>query len=407
MKKIELLAPAGTLEKLKMAIHYGADAVYAGGKEFSLRAAAGNLSLSEMSEGIAFAHKHKAKVYTTINIFANNKDLSKLPEYIKNIEDIGADAIIISDPGVLWIAKKLNIKIPIHLSTQANTMNWAAVKFWEHQNVSRINLARELSLEEIKEIREKSTLDIEMFVHGAMCISLSGRCLLSNYMTERDANRGECAQPCRWNYALTEEKRPGEYFPLEEDTRGSYIFNSQDLCLIRYLPLLIEAGINSIKIEGRMKSIHYVSTIVHTYRQALDAYYKDPQKFVVEEKWLEEISKVSHRNYTNGFIFGKPGPEALNYFDANYVRRYDFIGVVLDYDEKSGLAKIEQRNNFKRGQTAELFGPTTKRFDQKINYMLNEANDPIDEAPHPCQIVRIKMDKPVKKWDMLRRLKNE
>ncbi|PKM88551.1 MAG: peptidase U32 [Firmicutes bacterium HGW-Firmicutes-12] len=407
MKKIELLAPAGNLEKLKMAIHYGADAVYVGGKAYGLRAAAGNLNLDELRQGVEFAHSRKAKVYVTVNIFAHNDDLTNLPKYLKELEQSSVDAVIVSDPGVWLITQEMNTSIPVHLSTQANTTNWAAVRFWEKQGLQRVILARELSIEEIKKIREEVKIELEMFVHGAMCISYSGRCLLSNYMTNRDANSGECAQPCRWNYSLVEEKRPGIYYDLEEDERGSYIFNSQDLCLINHLPELIQAGINSIKIEGRMKSVHYVATVVSAYRKALDAYYKDPENYVFNPLWYEEITKVSHRDYTTGFLFGKPDAKDHNYLDSSYLRHYDFIGVVVDYDSESGWAVVEQRNNFKIGDELEITGPETETFTQKLEQMIDIEGAVIEVAPHPCQIVRIPVSKPVKLWDLIRRAKND
>ena len=402
-KKIELLAPAGNLEKLKMAIIYGADAVYLGGKEYGLRASAGNFTIEEIKEGIEFAHKHRAKVFVTVNIFAHNRDLDNLPGYLRKLERVGVDGIIFSDPGVWRISQEINSKLELHLSTQANTTNWASSLFWEEHGVQRLVLARELSLEEIREIREKVKLELEIFVHGAMCISFSGRCLLSNYMAGRDANLGECAQPCRWNYALVEEKRPHQQYPIFEDERGSYIFNSQDLCLIRHIPELINAGVNSLKIEGRMKSIHYVATIVQAYRKALDAYYADPEGYVFNDSWYEEILKVSHRDYTTGFLFGKPKPEAHNYETSAYIRNYDFVGLVLAYDADSGIATVEQRNNFRIGDEVEITGPQTELYVQQVAQMLDEEGKILEVAPHPQQIVRLKVDRPVRPWDMVRR----
>ncbi len=407
MKKVELLAPAGNLEKLKMAIHYGADAVYLGGKNYGLRAAAGNFTTEEMVEGVRFAHARQAKVYVTVNIFAHNEDLHGLEEYLRELENIGVDGIIISDPGILFIAQEIITKTEIHLSTQANTTNWASSKFWQKQGIKRIVLARELSLHEIKEIREKTDVELEVFVHGAMCMSYSGRCLLSNYMADRDANRGECAQPCRWNYALVEEKRPGLYYPIEEDERGSYIFNSQDLCLIEYLPDLIKAGVDSFKIEGRMKSSHYVATVVYAYRKALDSYYQDPVNYTFNPQWYEEILKVSHRDYTTGFLFGKPTAKAHNYGTSSYLRYYDFVGLVLDYDPLIGWATVEQRNNFRVGDKLEFMGPETELFQEVLTTMTDETGIPIEVAPHPQQIVKIPVAKPVKPWDLIRRTKHE
>lgn len=406
MKKVELLAPAGNLEKLKIAIHYGADAVYAAGKEYGLRALAGNFTLEELREGAAYAHRNNARVYVTINIFAHNDDLASLPDYLRELERIGIDALIISDPGVWWIAREMKVAIPVHLSTQANTTNWAAAKFWVEQGIKRLILARELSLEEIKKIRKEVAAELEVFVHGAMCISYSGRCLLSNYLAGRDANRGECAQPCRWNYALVEEKRPGVFYPVEEDERGSYIFNSQDLCLLAHLPELIEAGLDSFKIEGRMKSVHYVATVVQAYRRAIDAYYRDPQNYAFDPTWHEDITKVSHRAYTTGFLFGKPGNEAHNYEESSYLRFYDFVGIVQEYDSQSGWAAVEQRNNFKVGDELEFSGPGTPTFSQRLEIMTDEEGNRLEAAPHPRQLVYIKVDKEVKPWDLIRRARH-
>lgn len=405
LKKVELLAPAGDLEKLQAAIIYGADAVYLGGKEYGLRAFAGNFTMAEIKEGVRFAHQHQAKVYVTVNIFPHNRDIAELGGYLKKLESCGVDGVIFSDAGVWKIAQEIKVNLSLHLSTQANTTNWASARFWEDHGVERIVLARELSLAEIKEIRDKVQIELEVFVHGAMCISYSGRCLLSNYLTGRDANQGECAQPCRWNYALVEQKRPGEFYPLVEDERGSYIFNSHDLCLIRHLPELIKAGVNSLKIEGRMKSVHYVATVVRAYRQAIDAYYRNPESYVFAERWYEEILKVSHRAYTTGFLLGKPQAEALNYVSSDYLRSYDFVGMVQDYDPVTCLATVEQRNNFRVGDELEIIGPQTELFTQKLEIMTDEEGQPIEIAPHAQQIVHIKVAKSVRPWDLLRRAK--
>lgn len=407
--RAELLAPAGNLEKLKMAVHYGADAVFLAGKEYGLRAFAGNFSAEEMREGVEFAHDRGAKVYVTVNIFAHSSDLSGLPDYLKQLEETEVDGLIISDPGILAISQEIISRnnISLHLSTQANTTNWASAAFWERQGIHRIVLAREMSLTEIKEIRNRVKLDLEVFVHGALCISYSGRCLLSNYMTGRDANRGECAQPCRWNYALMEEKRPGSYYPVFEDERGSYVFNSQDLCLIEHLPELIEAGVNALKIEGRMKSAYYVATIVHAYRLALDAYYADPANYRFDPKWFEEICKVSHRDYTTGFLFGRPLADDHNYQTSNYLRSYDFVGLIQEYDQKSGWALVEQRNRFGIGDILEITGPQTRTFTQELMEMTDADGFALETAPHPQQLVRLKLSHPAEPWDMIRRAKNE
>lgn len=403
-KKVELLAPAGNLEKLKMAVIYGADAVYLAGQAFGLRAFADNFTGPELVKGVEFAQRRGVKVYITVNIFAHNQDLKELPNYLRELEALGVDGIIFSDPGVWQIAQEIGSTLNLHLSTQANTTNWASARFWESRDVKRIILARELSLEEIQEIRTKVNLELEVFVHGAMCVSYSGRCLLSNYFTGRDANLGECAQPCRWRYALVEEKRPGEYYPLFEDQRGTYLLNSQDLCLIRYLPELIKAGVNSFKIEGRMKSIHYVATVVKVYREVLDAYYANPDQFIFQEKWLQELAKVSHRDYSTGFLLGKPNQ---NYATSAYRRTHDFIGLVRDYDPLAKLAQVEQRNNFQVGEKVEIMGAETKLFSQEIRELFSETGEVLTCAPHPQQIVCLRVEHPVKSWDIIRREKRD
>lgn len=402
MKKPELLAPAGNLEKLKFAVIYGADAVYLGGKQFSLRAFAGNFEMEEIEEGVKFAHSHNVKVYVTINIFPHNEDLIGLDTYLKDLYDIGVDAIICADPGVIQIAKETVPNLEIHLSTQANNVNWASVQFWQKQGINRIVAARELSLKEIEEIKEKTGAQIECFVHGAMCISYSGRCLLSNYMVGRDANAGECAQACRWNYNLVEEKRPGIYYPILEDEKGTYIFNSQDLCLIDRLDKLMDAGIDSFKIEGRMKSISYVATILRVYRQAIDSYY-DKGEYIVEKKWKEELDKISHRPYTTGFYFGNLDNAASSIDSSDYIRPYSFLAVVLDYDEEEQMATLEQRNKFQIGDRVEFFGPDGKDFTELIENMYDEKGNPLDAAPHPNQIVQIPVSKKVAPYYIMRK----
>ena len=410
MNKPELLAPAGDLEKLIMAVRYGADAVYLGGQEFGLRAAAGNFDPDEMDRGITYAHKHGAKVYVTVNIFAHNRHLARLPAYLKEIDSLGADAILVSDPGVFAAARQTVPGLPVHISTQANTTNLGAVKFWARQGAKRVVLARELSIEEIGEIRENVDqenveIELEAFVHGAMCISYSGRCLMSSYMTGRSANLGECAQPCRWKYALVEEKRPGQYFPIEEDEYGSYIFNSMDLCMIEHIPELVKAGINSFKIEGRMKSVHYVASVVSAYRKAIDRYATDPAAYKFDSALLEEILKVSHREYTTGFFCGREEFRGENTETSKYRRDYDFVGVVREYRPKGKTAVIEQRNKFGLGELLEITGPETPAFNQQVAQMADEQGNPVDSAPHPQQIVIIPVDYPVRPLDMLRREK--
>jgi putative protease len=402
--KTELLAPAGDLEKLKAAVLYGADAVYLGGRYFGLRAGASNFDDVEMAEGVRFAHAHGARVYVTVNIFAHNRDLELLPPYLDTICEAGADAVIMSDPGVINITRRRHPKLPVHLSTQANTTNWACARFWEEHGIKRVVLARELSLAEIGEIREKVGLELEIFVHGAMCISYSGRCLLSSYMTGRDANRGDCAQSCRWKYALVEEKRPGEYFPLEEDSRGSYILGSKDLCLIEHIPELIGAGVNSFKIEGRMKSVNYVAGVVKAYRQALDAYQGDPEIYRFDPAWLEEIEKVSHRDYTTGFLFGRPGYSGQHYEGEIYRRSHEFAGLVRGYEPETGMMLIEQRNRFVLGDEVEIMLPKGENMKQKITGIIDEAGQSVAAAPHPQQLVRVPVDGPVPEFAIMRRL---
>lgn len=403
MKKPELLAPAGNMEKLKMALLYGADAVYLGGKAFGLRAFGGNFTNEELQEAVDFAHKLGKKIYVTVNIFPHNSDIAKLPAYLTFLNEIKVDAILVADLGVFTLAKEYAPDVELHISTQANNTNWAAVNAWGELGASRVVLAREMSLEEIKEIREKCSVELEMFVHGAMCISYSGRCLMSNYLTGRDANRGSCAQPCRWNYALVEEKRPGQYFPVLEDERGTYIFNSKDMCLLPYLPDVIVSGVDSLKIEGRMKSVHYAASVVKAYREAIDSYFAAPEQFEVKKEWVEELDKVSHRAYTTGFYYGRPTEKDQIYGTSSYTQTSDFVGLVLDYDEKTGFATVEQRNNMKVGQEIEIFQPHLAGYRQILQEMYNDEGEAIQVAPHPQQIVKIRMDRPVEPYGILRR----
>lgn len=406
MKKPELLAPAGNLEKLKMAVIYGADAVYLGGEEFGLRAAADNFNTEEMKEGVEFAHSRGKKVYVTANIIPHNEDLQGLPEYIREVSEIGVDALIVSDLGVFAIAKEVAPDLEIHISTQANNTNWKSAEFWHKLGAKRIILARELSLQEIKEIREKVPADVELecFVHGAMCISYSGRCLLSNYMANRDANRGACAHPCRWKYYLVEEKRPGEYMPVVENERGTFIYNSKDLCMIEHIPELLKSGISSLKIEGRVKSAYYVATVVKAYRQAIDAYMDNPEKYVFDPALLDELKKVSHREYTTGFYFGKPSGKEQIYHTSSYIREYDIVGLVKEYDPVTGIAIIEQKNRFFVGDEVEVVQPDKPFFfTQIIEEMRNEEGQAINVAPHPQMVLKIPMKVPVVPYSMLRK----
>lgn len=402
MKKPELLAPAGNLEKLKMALLYGADAVFLGGKAFGLRAFGGNFTEEEIKEGVEFAHHLHKKVYVTINIYPHNADIKKLPEYLCYLESIEVDAILVADLGVFTIAREVAPKLSVHISTQANNTNWVSVNAWEKLGAVRVVLARELSLAEITEMREKCMVELEMFVHGAMCISYSGRCLLSNYFTGRDANRGSCAQSCRWKYSLVEEKRPGEYFPVLEDERGTYIFNSKDMCLLPHLAEVIESGVDSLKIEGRMKSVHYAASVVKVYRQAIDSYFENRAAFTIREEWLEELQKVSHRAYTTGFYFNKPDEDDQIYGSSSYTQTSDFVGLVLSYDPVTKYATIEQRNNMKLGQEIEIVQPKGTTFVQKIGEMLDDLGNHIEVAPHAQQKIRIAMQEPVEPYAMLR-----
>jgi putative protease len=403
MKKPELLAPAGNLEKLKMALIYGADAVYMGGKAFGLRAFSDNFTADEMTEGVEFAHSLGKKAYITVNIFPHNEDLAALPDYIRSVAGMGADAIIVSDLGVFRIARQVVPSLAVHISTQANSTNWSTVQFWEELGAARVVLAREISFSDIALIRKKVAIELEAFVHGAMCMSYSGRCLISNYLTGRDANRGECAQPCRWKYHVMEESRPGVYYPVAEDERGTYFFNSKDLCLIGHMPALIKSGLNSLKIEGRMKSVHYVATVVKVYREAIDSYLSAPAAFTVEQKWLDELQKVSHREYTTGFYFNKTTEQDQIYTSSSYIQSHDFIGLVKEYNSQTGLAVIEQRNNMKVGEEIEIMQPGAENSVQKITAMFDATGNAIEVAPHPQQIVAMPMAKPVLPYAMLRR----
>lgn len=402
-KKPELLAPAGNMEKMKMALLYGADAVYLGGQMFGLRAFGGNFTQEELKEAVDFAHALQKKVYVTVNIFPHNSDIDKLPDYLRYLASIKVDAILVADLGVFSLGRKLVPELPIHISTQANSTNWAAVNAWQELGAERVVLAREMSLKEIREIRAKCPAELEMFIHGAMCISYSGRCLLSNYFTGRDSNRGSCAQPCRWKYALVEETRPGQYFPVMEDDHGSYIFNSKDMCLMPNLAEVIESGIDSLKIEGRMKSVHYAASVTKAYRMAIDSYFADPERFSVKDEWLEELDKVSHRAYTTGFYYGNPTEKDQIYANSSYQQTSDFVGLVLDYDETTGWATVEQRNNMKVGQEIEIFQPKLDGYRQILAEMVDDTGVSIDVAPHPQQIVKIKMQQRVEPYAILRR----
>lgn len=405
MQRIELLAPAGDLERLKTAFIYGADAVYIGGEIFGMRSAAKNFNKEDMAEGVRFAHERGKQVFVTVNIIPRNEEFEQLEAYLKELEEIGVDAVIVSDPGVFSVVKKVVPNMEIHISTQASTTNAASATFWYNQGAKRVVMARELSFEEIKEIRDNSPegMDIEAFIHGAMCMSYSGKCVISNYTTGRDANRGACAQSCRWKYTLVEEQENGDYEKVLDDVDAEFFFNTKDMCMINYIPQIIESGINSFKIEGRMKTAYYVATTVRAYRMAIDEYIKDPENWQFNPMWLEELKKGSHRHFSEGFYLGKTTTRDQNYESASYVRNYDFIGVVRGHEEESGLVIVEQRNRMFVGDEIEIIGPYKETIYGKILEMYNEENEPIESAPHAKQIVKMKLDIPVEEHYMLRK----
>lgn len=405
MRRPELLIPASSLEVLKIAVMYGADAVYIGGEAFGLRAKAKNFSMEDMKEGIAFAHAHDVKVYVTANILAHNDDLAGVREYFEELREIKPDALIISDPGVFAIAKEVCPEIERHVSTQANNTNYGTYRFWHAQGATRVVSARELSLAEIKGIRENipDDLEIETFIHGAMCISYSGRCLLSNYFTGRDANQGACTHPCRWKYAVVEEKRPGEYLPVYENERGTYIFNSKDLCMIEYIPELMEAGIDSFKIEGRMKTALYVATVARTYRKAIDDYKESPELYKKNMPWyLDQISNCTYRQFTTGFFFGKPSDEAQIYDNNTYVKEYTYLGIVGEQNAE-GLYRIEQRNKFSVGEEIEVMKPDGANLVVTVKRIVDEDGQEMESAPHPQQVLYIDLGQSLDMYDILRR----
>ena len=401
-KRPELLAPAGTMEKLQMALAYGADAAYLGGVQFGLRAFGGNFANEEIRAAVQLAHDAGKKVYVTVNVFPHNDDLVSLPDYLRFLAEIGADAVLVADLGVFMLVREAAPTLPVHISTQANNVNWRTVRAWQELGAARVVLARELSREEIREIRRHTSVELELFVHGAMCISYSGRCLLSSYFTGRDANRGACAQSCRWKYALVEMSRPGEYYPIAEDERGTYIMNSKDLCLLPHLDEVVRCGIDSLKIEGRMKSVHYVASVVKAYRMALDACLSG-NPYEVREEWRAELEKVSHRAYTTGFFFGKTTGADQIYGSSSYEQTSDFVGLVRAYDPVTQIATVEQRNNMKLGQEIEVFQPVGAPFRQNLSEMWDEEGQEIAAAPHPQQIVRMRMTQEVAANSILRR----
>lgn len=402
-KQIEVLSPAGNMDKLKMAIRYGADAVYCAGQSFGLRASSSNFNNEQLKEAVEFVHSHGKKIYVTCNIIPHNEDLVGLEDYLKFLESIGVDAIIVADLGIFLLAKRVAPKLERHVSTQANTTNYLTTEFWKEQGASRVVVAREVSIADIKTMKEAADIEIEAFVHGAMCISYSGRCLLSNYFTTRDANRGQCTQACRWKYSLVEENRPGEYYPIEEDQHGTYIFNSKDLCLLKYIPDLVEAGVDSLKIEGRMKSVHYAATVTKVYREAVDTYLADPEHYEVKPEWMEELEKISHRPYTEGFSVAKPDETAQNYGASSNTQTHDFIGLVEGYNAAEGYAYLEQRNNFKVGDEVEFCQPHGELVHHTITKMTDEEGQEITVAPHAQMKVRLYIDTPLEEYAMMRR----
>lgn len=409
MRKTELLIPAGSLDVLKTAVIYGADAVYLGGEAFGLRAKAKNFTNEEIMEGIKFAHDHGVKVYITANILAHNDDLPGVEAYFEELKTIRPDALIISDPGVFTIAKRVLPDMEIHISTQANNTNYGTYLFWHELGAKRVVSARELSLKEIKEIRAHipEDMEIESFIHGAMCISYSGRCLLSNFFTGRDANQGACTHPCRWKYSVVEETRPGEYMPVYENERGTYIFNSKDLCMIEHVPEMIDAGIDSFKIEGRMKTALYVATVARTYRKAIDDYLEDPEKYKANMEWYkEEIGKCTYREFTTGFYFGKPTSETQIYDSNTYVKNYIYLGTVEERDAR-GFAKIEQKNKFSVGETIEIMKPDGRNISALVCGIYTEEGESQESAPHPKQILYIDLDGEVEQYDILRKKEAE
>ena len=400
----ELLIPASSLEVLKTAVMFGADAVYIGGEAFGLRAKAKNFSMEDMREGIAFAHEHDVKVYVTANILAHNDDLEGVREYFQELKEIKPDALIIADPAIFEIAGEICPEIERHISTQANNTNYGTFNFWHKLGATRVVTARELSLEEIREIRANipDDLEIETFVHGAMCISYSGRCLVSYFMVGRDAHRGACTHPCRWKYSIVEETRPGEVMPVFENERGTYIFNSKDLCMIEHIPELLESGIDSLKIEGRMKTALYVATVARTYRKAIDDYQKDPKLYEENMPWyLEQISNCTYRQFTTGFFFGKPD-ETTQIYDSNtYVKGYTYLGIIGE--EKEGTYRIEQRNKFSVGETIEVMKPNGENVEVTVKRILTEDGEEQESAPHPKQVLYVDLGIKVDAYDILRR----
>jgi len=408
IKRPELLIPAGDLEKLQTAVRFGADAVYVGAGQYSLRTQQTSFDIKSLKEGVLFAHEHGVKVYLAMNIFAFDNDLPEMIRYLKKAIKVGIDTVIVSDVGLISLIQQMDEDINIHLSTQTNTINSEAAKFWHNHGLKRIVLGREVSLEQTKLIKQKvPKIELELFVHGAMCISYSGRCLLSKHMTGRSANKGECAQPCRWEYKLTEKMRPNEEYLVQEDLRGTYIMNSKDLCLIEHIPLLIEAGVNSFKVEGRMKSPYYVALVTKIYRQAIDNYLFAPEKYDYDPLWKEELEKISHRQYTTGFYFNEEEKE--NIVDGSYVRNYDFVGIVENHDQENNILEVKVRNYFSLGDVLEVIDPGVQEIKKiKIGKLKTIKDEYVDEAHNQFHVfIDIDTVEKINKYSLLRRRRED
>ncbi|WP_027088145.1 peptidase U32 family protein [Cohnella panacarvi] len=398
LAKPELLAPAGNLEKLKFAVHYGADAVYIGGQQYGLRSNADNFSFEEMREGVEFAAKYGAKVFVATNIYAHQEDLDGIADYLRELEKAGIAAIIAADPAIVEVAMKVAPKLEVHLSTQQSTMNWQAVQFWKEEGLPRVVLARETTMDEIREMKRKVDIELEVFIHGAMCSSVSGRCVLSNHFTDRDSNRGGCCQSCRWKYDLHADETS-----VMEPGQNLFTMGSKDLCMIQHIPDLIDAGVDSFKIEGRMKSIHYVASVVNAYRQAIDAYMDNPETYELRQEWVDEIGKAANRPLNTGFFYTVPGAEEHIYEAEEKPAPYDFAAIVTDYDEATGTAIVQQRSPFRPGMEVEFIGPGGRHFKQLVGELTDEAGNPLTVARHPLQRIRISVDHPVRPFDLMRK----
>lgn len=401
-KKPELLAPAGSLEKLKVAVHYGADAVFIGGQEFGLRSNAGNFTIEEMREGVEFAKKYGAVIYVTTNIFAHNENMAGLEEYLQAIEGAGVKGIIVADPLIIETCRRVAPNLEIHLSTQQSLSNWKAVKYWKQEGLHRVVLAREVGAEEMRKMKEEVDIEIEAFVHGAMCIAYSGRCVLSNHMTARDSNRGGCCQSCRWDYDLYETV-DGEEKALFDESDAPFAMSPKDLKLIESIPHMIELGIDSLKVEGRMKSIHYVATVISVYRKVIDAYCADPENFKIKKEWLEELDRCANRATASSFFEGEPSYEQQMFGTHASKMKWDFAGLVLDYDQDTKMVTLQQRNYFKTGDTVEFFGPDIESFKFEVGQIWDEKGNEIEVANHPLQIVKFKCERPLFSYNMMRK----